>query len=294
MTAASTADLRSRLLAGLPVTERRIELANVSTAILEGGSGPPLVLLHGPAANATHWASVIPGLVADHHVIVPDLPGHGESVAAGGPPDAGGTLAWLEELIARGCEEPPTLVGHALSGAIAARYASQRSDRLSGLVLVDSLGLAPLSLPPAFASALHEFVADPTDATHDALWQQCAHDLPRLRDRMGEQWETFRTYNVGRVRTTSTREAVGALMEQFATRAIPPVDLERIRTPTTLIWGRHDDAVPLTVAEAASARYGWRLEVIEDCADDPPVERPEALVEALRAALTASRVPSGA
>ena len=44
--------------------------------------------------------------------------------------------------------------------------------------------------------------------------------------------------------------------------------------PTTLIWGRHDLATPLRVAEAASARYGWPLHVIEDAADDPPVERP--------------------
>jgi pimeloyl-ACP methyl ester carboxylesterase len=225
---------------------------------------------------------------------VPDLPGHGESVAAGGPPDAGGTLAWLEELIGRCCDEPPTLVGHALSGAIAARFAAQRGDRLSGLVLVDSLGLAPLNLPPALAHALHEFVADPTDATHDALWQHCAHDVTRLRERMGEHWEMFRSYNVGLVRSTSTQSAVGALMEQFAVTAIPPADLERIRTPTTLIWGRHDDAVPLAVAEAASARYGWRLEVIEDCADDPPVEQPEALLDALGVAARARRNAVGA
>ena len=39
---------RERLLAGLPVTERRLRLAGVSTAVLEGGDGPPVVLLHGP------------------------------------------------------------------------------------------------------------------------------------------------------------------------------------------------------------------------------------------------------
>jgi hypothetical protein len=34
-------DARERLLAGIPVTERRLELARVSTAVLEGGEGPP-------------------------------------------------------------------------------------------------------------------------------------------------------------------------------------------------------------------------------------------------------------
>jgi ubiquinone/menaquinone biosynthesis C-methylase UbiE len=55
--------------------------------------------------------------------------------------------------------------------------------------------------------------------------------------------------------------------------------------PTTLIWGRHDRATPLAVAEAASARFGWPLHVIENANDDPPVEQPEALLRVLRAAL---------
>ena len=67
--------------------------------------------------------------------------------------------------------------------------------------------------------------------------------------------------------------------------AISTGDLARIATPTTLIWGRHDRATPLAVAEAASARFGWPLHVIESCNDDPPVEQPEALLRALRVAL---------
>jgi pimeloyl-ACP methyl ester carboxylesterase len=52
--------------------------------------------------------------------------------------------------------------------------------------------------------------------------------------------------------------------------------------PTTLIWGRHDLATPLAVAEAASARYGWPLRVIEDAAGNPGMEQPEAFLQALR------------
>jgi pimeloyl-ACP methyl ester carboxylesterase len=72
-------DARRRLLADMPVTERRLLLAGISTAVLDGGDGPPVVLLHGPMANATHWMGIIPRLGATHRVIVPDLPGHGAS-----------------------------------------------------------------------------------------------------------------------------------------------------------------------------------------------------------------------
>lgn len=44
----------------------------------------------------------------------------------------------------------------------------------------------------------------------------------------------------------------------------------------------------LRVGEAASARHGWPLRVIDNAGDDPPMEQPEAFLEALRHALEAS------
>jgi hypothetical protein len=70
---------RERLLAPMPVTERRLQLPGISTAVLEGGDGPPVVLLHGPGALAAEWMRVIPDLVTTHRVLAPDLPGHGAS-----------------------------------------------------------------------------------------------------------------------------------------------------------------------------------------------------------------------
>lgn len=83
-------------------------------------------------------------------------------------------------------------------------------------------------------------------------------------------------------------------MEAFGMPAIPPETLAGITAPTSLIWGRHDLATPLTVAEEASARYGWPLHVIDDCADDPAIEQPEAFLRALHVALgrTVTRRPS--
>ncbi len=276
---------RERLLAGMPVTERRLQLAGVSTAVLEGGGGPPVVLLHGPGAYAAHWMQVIPDLVTTHRVIAPDLPGHGTSASTDGPLDADRVSAWLGELIEHTCPTPPALVGQILGGAIAARFASDRGDRLGRLVLVDALGLGPFRPAPEFGLALTDFIAQPTEDTHDRLWRHCAFDLDGMRDRMGESWEWLRAYNLDRARTPSLKAAQQSLMERFGMPAIPPADLARIAVPTTLIWGRHDRATPLEIAEAASARYGWPLHVVEGAADDSPVEQPEAFSRALRAAL---------
>ena len=176
-------------------------------------------------------------------------------------------------------------MGYALGGAIAARFAAAHGDRIGRLVLVDALGLTAFEPAPEFGLALHGFLAQPSEQTHDELWRHCALDLAGLRERMDGRWEPFRAANVELARTPSVQVALGALMEQFGGPPIDPAELARIAVPTTLIWGRHDLATRLAVAEAASAEYGWPLHVIEDCADDPPIEQPEAFVAALRTAI---------
>jgi pimeloyl-ACP methyl ester carboxylesterase len=276
---------REQLISGIPVEERRLVLAGISTALLEGGDGRPLVLLHGPGGNATHWMRVITELVTSRRVIAPDLPGHGASDAGAEPLDGDRVLAWLGELIQQTCPSPPVLVGYALGGAIAARFAAERNAEVARLVLVDALGLTTFEPVPAFGRAFNDFLADPGDRTHDRLWRHCALDLDALRARMGGVWEPFEAYNVDRVRTPSVQSALAALMSEFGMAAIPATVLAQITAPTTLIWGRHDPATRLYIAQAVSARHGWPLKVVDDCAADPHLEQPEAFCDALTSAL---------
>jgi pimeloyl-ACP methyl ester carboxylesterase len=291
-----TNSARETLLTGLPVTERRRHLAGVSTSVLEGavlegsvlesgGEGPPMVLLHGPGAFAAAWRPVLPRLARTHRVIVPDLPGHGASQVDKGPLDAERVLRWLDELIEQTCPAPPVLVGGTVGGAIAARFAVQHRRRLAGLVLVDTLGLAPFEPAPRFGIALHRFLARPTEATYERLMEFCTFDLDRVREHMGERWEPYAAYAVELAGDARVQAALGSLIGQFAAAPIPPEQLARIDVPTTLVWGRHDLATPLHVAEAASARYGWPLHVVEDAGDEPFLDQPEAFLDVLQLAV---------
>ncbi|HEV2123266.1 MAG TPA: alpha/beta fold hydrolase [Chloroflexota bacterium] len=279
---------RERLLARMPVTERRLQLAGISTAVLEGGAGQPVVLLHGPGEFAATWMRVIPDLVKTHRVVAPDLPGHGASEVVDGPLSADRVLAWLGELIEYTCASPPALVGHLLGGAIAARFASDQGDRASRLVLVDTYGLGWLRPAPRFALAMIGFLARPTERTQDRLFRSCFVDLDGLREQTGEQWEPLAAYALDRARSPNMKAALRSLMPQLGVPPIPPAELARITVPTTLIWGWHDLQVRLRIAEAASARFGWPLHVIENAADDPAVEQPAAFLKALHAALDSS------
>jgi pimeloyl-ACP methyl ester carboxylesterase len=285
MTIALEGHTRQRLLQGVPVRERRLEPAGISTNVLEGGDGPPIVLLHEVGAFAPQWLRVMPELVTSQRVIAPDLPGHGESDLGEGELDAGRVMRWLEELIERSCDAPPALVGHLGSGSIAARFAVERGDQLGALVLVDSFGLGKFRPAPAFALALLRYVGRPNARTYRGLMQRCTHNFAEVQAALGERWAAFEDYNLEGARSPRGKAALRVLMRELAVPTIPEADLARIAVPTTLIWGRHDPVMRLRVAEAASERYGWPLKMIEDAGDDPPLEQPEAFLLALREAL---------
>jgi pimeloyl-ACP methyl ester carboxylesterase len=179
-------DLRSLLLAGAPVTERRLQLAGVSTAVLEGGDGPPVVLLHGRGGWAGVWVPAMAGLVRAHRVVAPDLPGLGASRVEGPQPPAARVLAWLGELIDRTCPTPPVVVGASLGGSIAARFAAASGDHLAGLVLVGTGGLVDkVRIPPPMLLALVRHGVRPSERTAMAMLRQVSVDVDRVQRRMG-------------------------------------------------------------------------------------------------------------
>ena len=198
------------------------------------------------------------------------------------------SLAWLGELIDRTCSAPPVLVGHLMGGAIASRFAVERGERIRGLVLVDTLGLARYRPSAKFALAMAGFVVRPTERSRDRLFDRCFVDFDAVREQTGEQWELLATYALDRARSPELKAALRTMMPRVGLPAIPPQDLARIAVPTSLIHGRDDLQVALRIAEDAAARYGWPVHVIDGAADDPAFEQPSAFLEALRAALPAA------
>ncbi len=280
-----TRDPREQLIANLPVSERRLTLNGIATSVLEGGEGAPIVLLHGPGAYGAQWIRTIPALVRTHRVIAPDLPGHGDSDFFDAAPTPKLVVDWLDDLIECTCAKPPVLVGHTLGGAIAAHFAADGGRSPAALVLVDALGLATFRPAPAFGAALQAFLHAPNGSTHDGLWSQCVFDVAAVQQQLGDEWQLIKAANLEGA-SAAKIAALSSWMSEFGIPAIPAETLKRIDTPTALIWGRHDRATPLAVAEAASRQYGWPMEVIDGAADDPALEQPEAFVSALRRAIT--------
>lgn len=271
---------RQAVIESLPVTERRLEIAGLQTAVLEGGSGPPVILLHGPGESSLWWLQSIPRMVEYFRVIVPDLPGHGETSTEMDDDESIETqvINWLDQLISQTCDAPPVLIGHILGSSIAARYAIRHPDRFRELVLVDSLGLVKFRPTLGFAFNLIRFSIRPSRKNYYRFFSQCMHNYEALPQKVGEPWEPLVEYYLS-CQDKKRMAAMHTLMKHVGTPVIPPEELEKIQKPVSLIWGRHDRANKVHIAEKASKRYGWPLFIIENCGDDPKLEQPEAFLK---------------
>ncbi|SMO37085.1 alpha/beta fold hydrolase [Fodinibius sediminis] len=280
-------DNRLHLIDGIPATERRINLAGIDTAVLEGGDGPPVILLHGPGETSLWWMRVITRLVKTHRLIVPDLPGHGASMVSADRLRPEVINAWLSELITRTSSSRPVLAGHLLGGAMAARFAIKQGNCLDRLVLVNSFGLGTFRPAPGFVLRLIHFLIRPTRKTYRRFLPQCVYDVDELRKQMGSYWKPFLAYNLECAQNPNQKAALRTLMRQLGIPRIPPEALEKIEPPVALIWGRHDRANRLEIAKTASERYGWPLHIIENARDDPKLEQPEVFVQTLHTIMNA-------
>jgi pimeloyl-ACP methyl ester carboxylesterase len=291
------AEARHRLLAGLPVSQRRVDAGGVSTTLLEGGAGSPLVLVHGGIeCGGAYWAPVISRLVENHRVVVPDAPGLGESEPFARLDDE--TFAhWLQELIRLTCEARPTLVAHSLHGTLAARFAAAHGDSLSRLIVYAAPGIGRYRMPLRLRTVAISFTLRPNERSGERFERFALLDRERTRQRDPAWFDAFSAYVLSRARVPYVKRTMSALVKA-GTRRVPDAELHRVGIPVALLWGRHDRMTPLPLAEAASTRLGWPLHVVDDAAHVPHIEQPDGFVaglaEGLRRKRTARKVTAGA
>ena len=123
----------------------KLETVSVAAGKLRlrrGGSGPPLLLLHGNPQTHVMWHGVAPRLAEAYSVICPDIRGYGKSLK---PPASANHAAYAKREMARdmvqlmdhfGCQEF-LIAGHDRGGRVAHRLAVDFPKRVRGLALLD-------------------------------------------------------------------------------------------------------------------------------------------------------------
>jgi 3-oxoadipate enol-lactonase len=256
-----------------------VDTNGIVTLYEDAGQGPPVVLIHGHAADLRLWDLQVPALVeAGYRAIRYDLRGHGRSTA----PPAGYT--WqnfaldLRDLMDRLGVPGAHFVGLSVGGGIALQLALDFPERASSLVLVDS-ALPGFDYSPEYAGAIEELVAavraeGPWPA-FERLWlKQPLFDGVR---RFPERFELLQTMVLGYTAADYLDETPYPPPERQA------VDrLAELRAPTLVLVGELDIPDFQLIADVLAGNIaGARLQVIADAGHVPPLEQPEAFNRAL-------------
>jgi haloacetate dehalogenase len=121
---------------------RHIETSGARIYLTTGGSGPPLLLLHGYPQTHLMWRNLAPRLAAEFTVVVPDLRGYGDSSKPPAGPDNSNyskrALAQdqVETMAMLGFERF-AVAGHDRGARVAHRLARDHPQRIERLVLLD-------------------------------------------------------------------------------------------------------------------------------------------------------------
>jgi 3-oxoadipate enol-lactonase len=125
----------------------------ISLHVEESGSGSPVVALHGLGSSAREWDLVAPRLAARHHMIVPDLRGHGQSERPRGRYRVSRFALDVSALCDRVSPDGAHMMGLSMGGMVAFELAVTRPDLVRSLIVVNS-GPDMVPRTPQVASAL--------------------------------------------------------------------------------------------------------------------------------------------
>lgn len=195
------------------------------------GAGRPVVLLHGGSGSWTHWCRNVEALVAGgRRVIVPDLPGFGDSAAIPGVTDADDVPAVLEPAIAALVGDAPfDLVGFSFGSLVATLIAARGRLPLQRLVVVGPYLRGDEPGPPL---RLRPWADTPPGPDRDAIHRHNLAVLMLARPASIDALAiALHGANLERDRMRSRRVAMTNLMRDT---------LPRVGCPLTAIWGSED------------------------------------------------------
>ena len=272
----------------------RVRTSSHELSILRAGAGEPLICLHGLGATKVSFLPTVSALAGTggegFEVIVPDLPGFGDSHK---PPTGAYDAKWFAaaafELLDELGIERAHVAGNSMGGRIAIEMALQNPERVGGLALISPslawlrerkwkwLLRAPLprlgAIQPAPRAVVEPIVRRLVPGA-DRGWSAAGVD------------EFLRAYLTPAGRIAFYQAARNIYMDEPYGEEGFWIRLRSLASDSLFIWGRQDMLVPISFMRHVEEALPDARHLELDCGHVPQLERPEqthaAIAEFLR------------
>lgn len=258
-------------LSSAGLTQHSVQVGDHTIAYLEGGSGPNVLLIHGFSGEKSHWVRFAKYLTGSYHVIIPDVPGFGESsklpeATYDIESQASRLLALTEKLKLDAFH----VAGNSMGGRITCAITLREPKRVLSMALFDSSGVTP-----------------PKKSEHQLAWDRGTNLL--LVNSVAD------FDRVMKLNFTKPPWIPGPVKRYFAEKAVESrafnekiekdlrkdaVNLEqqlgRIAAPALILWG--DDDRILDMSAVGVFEKGLRNHttvIMKRCGHTPMLERPD-------------------
>lgn len=227
------------------------------TPAFRGGSGSPMVCLHGFTGTWRIWDLVLPALTARHDVLAPTLPGHAGGPRLDGAIDLERILDALEAAMDDAGFDTAHLVGNSLGGYLALRLAGRGRGR-TVTALAPAGGWAEGD--DSYRETMRYFVMMSELVRQAAPQAEAIAASPEGRRRATESIAENAGHIPAQVVADIIRGAAGCdavrPMVRYATEHGYPFDPEEVTCPVRIVWGAADRLLPWP-ATAARFRESW-------------------------------------
>ena len=251
-------------MAAMNDTPRLIDAAGITVELRRGGSGIPLLVIHGEL-GVPGWLESFAHLAEHYDVIVPSLPGYGGSARPDwimGVHDLAAWVTWFARDV--DLRTPVNVIGCSLGGWVAAEIATVAPQFFNKMVLVGAMGIKPEQgeifdyfLESGLTGLRRAFHRPEQSSAFMRYW--------------GNEWTPEETDLVEQHREMTCRIAWKPYMHRLTLRHLLP----GVSTPTLLLWGGEDAITPINSGEIYQrAIPRSRLVVIENCGHMPEMEKP--------------------
>jgi pimeloyl-ACP methyl ester carboxylesterase len=242
-----------------------VVINGVKTNYLSFGKGKPFLILHGWGSGSDRWikeAEIISE--KGFQVIIPDLPGFGESGKLDRPWRVNDYLKWLEDFTTDLKIQDFYVLGYSFGGAVAAKMAVKYPQRVQKLFLVASAVIRKKTTKKSFSEKIAKFIKLFYFLPFYVFFRKVVYKFI--------------------IRKSDYVYTEGVMKETYLNVVSDDVSykLSFIKVPTVIIWGDKDQSVPISDAHIINEKIkNSKLVIIPDADHLMHKKIPEILAETI-------------